>query len=308
MPRIPNRLCSVSLDERLSAAADQATAQDRALAIHDLLEGNSFALSNGKPGPYRLHIGADEQKLILEFRSESGQPLHAFGLSLTPFRRVVKDYVQICDSYVTAVRASNPQSIEAIDMARRAIHNEGGEILKERLKDKAEMDFDTARRLFTLISTITLRGAASRQPAQPQAPTQRMVLFACTLNAIRSPMAAAITHHYFGENIYAASAGVAAGDPDPFVGMVMDEIGIDLKFHRPHSFDDQEDLNFDLLITLSPEAAAKAKDIAKGKAATVENWQVPDPSLTQGSRAQILDAYRAVRDELVKQVQARFGD
>ncbi len=133
------------------------------------------------------------------------------------------------------------------------------------------------------------------------------VLFACTLNAIRSPMAAAIMHHHFGHKVYVASAGIAAGDPDPFVGMIMDEIGIDLKKHRPHSFEDLEDSAFDLLITLSPEALNRAEDMSRTMAIKVENWKIPDPSITQGSRDQILDAYREVRDDLVRRVTERFG-
>lgn len=133
------------------------------------------------------------------------------------------------------------------------------------------------------------------------------VLFACTLNAIRSPMAAAIMHHHFGHKVYVASAGIAAGDPDPFVGMIMDEIGIDLKKHRPHSFEDLEDSAFDLLITLSPEAKAKADDMSRTMAIEIENWVITDPSQTQGSREQILDSYREVRDDIVKKVKTRFG-
>jgi len=132
------------------------------------------------------------------------------------------------------------------------------------------------------------------------------VLFACTLNAIRSPMAAAILHHFYGSKVYVASCGIAAGDPDPFVGMVMDEIGIDLKTHRPHSFEDLEDSAFDLLITLSPEAEKRAQDMARTMAIEVENWNIQDPSTSTGSREQILDSYRAVRDDLVKRVKARF--
>jgi protein-tyrosine-phosphatase len=133
------------------------------------------------------------------------------------------------------------------------------------------------------------------------------VLFACTMNAIRSPMAAAIMHHYFGHKIYVASAGIAAGDPDPFVGLIMDEIGIDLKKHRPHSFEDLEDSAFDLLITLSPEAQSRAEDMARTMAIAVENWTIDDPSRVTGSREQILESYRTVRDDLVKRVTERFG-
>ena len=133
------------------------------------------------------------------------------------------------------------------------------------------------------------------------------VLFACTLNAIRSPMAAAILHHQLGHKIYVASAGIAAGDPDPFVGLIMDEIGIDLKKHRPHSFEDLEDSAFDLLITLSNEAELRAKDMSRTMAIQVENWSIDDPSRVTGSREQILDSYRAVRDDLVKRVMERFS-
>jgi protein-tyrosine-phosphatase len=133
------------------------------------------------------------------------------------------------------------------------------------------------------------------------------VLFACTLNAIRSPMAAAIMHHHYGHKVYVASCGIAAGDPDPFVGMIMDEIGIDLKKHRPHSFEDLEDSAFDLLVTLSSEAKMKADDMSRTMAIEIESWSVLDPSQTQGSREQILDAYRAVRDDIVKKVRTRFG-
>ena len=133
------------------------------------------------------------------------------------------------------------------------------------------------------------------------------VLFACTLNAIRSPMAAAIMHHLYGDRIYVASAGIAAGDPDPFVALIMDEIGIDLKKHRPHSFEDLEDSAFDLVITLSPEADDKARALSRTMAFRIENWPVADPSAGTGSREQILGCYRCVRDDLLKRVKARFG-
>lgn len=132
------------------------------------------------------------------------------------------------------------------------------------------------------------------------------VLFICTQNAIRSPMAAALMHHHAGHKIYVASAGIRAGDPDPFVGMIMDEVGLDLTRHRPHSLDDLADSAFDLIITLSPEAEAAAREMAKTMAIETENWPTPDPSTTQGSRSQILDAYRDVRDGLKKRVEERF--
>ncbi len=134
------------------------------------------------------------------------------------------------------------------------------------------------------------------------------ILFACTQNAIRSPMAAALMHRHLGHKIYVASAGVMAGDPDPFVGAIMDEIGLDLTRHRPHSFDDLADSAFDLVITLSPEAQKFAEDIAKTTAIKVEHWSIIDPSTEQGNRAQKLEAYRNVRDDLAKRIKARFED
>jgi protein-tyrosine-phosphatase len=133
------------------------------------------------------------------------------------------------------------------------------------------------------------------------------VLFVCTQNAIRSPMAAAIAHHLCGHRIYVASAGVTAGDPDPFVGVVMDEIGLDLTRHRPHSLDDLSDNAFDLVITLSPEANARALELGKTSAFAHQHWPTPDPSAVQGNRETILGAYREVRDGLKKRVAEMFG-
>jgi protein-tyrosine-phosphatase len=133
------------------------------------------------------------------------------------------------------------------------------------------------------------------------------VLYICTQNAIRSPMAAAITHHLMGHKIYVASAGIEAGDPDPFVGIVMDEIGLDLTRHRPHSLDDLADAGFDLAITLSPQAQHHAEDMTRTTAIAVEHWPINDPSLTQGNREQKLEAYRTVRDEIMARVRERFG-
>jgi protein-tyrosine-phosphatase len=133
------------------------------------------------------------------------------------------------------------------------------------------------------------------------------VLFFCTQNAIRSPMAAALMHHAAGHKVYVASAGIRAGDPDPFVGTIMDEIGLDLTRHRPHAIEDLADSGFDLLITLSPEAETYARELARTMAIDVENWPTPDPSITQGSRNQILEAYRDVRDTLQKKIDERFN-
>lgn len=147
--------------------------------------------------------------------------------------------------------------------------------------------------------------AAPARPSRPQA-----VLFSCGLNAVRSPIAAGLFRHLFGKRIYVASAGVQKGDLDPFAVAVMEEIGIDISRHRPHTFeelDDLEGLNFDLIVTLSPPAHHKALELTRTLASDVEYWPTPDPTATEGSREQRLDGYRAVRDQLLAHMRERFG-
>jgi protein-tyrosine-phosphatase len=144
----------------------------------------------------------------------------------------------------------------------------------------------------------------------PQGVRPQSVLFACGQNVIRSPMAMALAKHLFGKNIYVGSAGVKPGEPDPFAIAAMEEIGLDISKHRPHTFeelDEWEGLNFDLIVTLSPEAHHKALDLTRTLAADVEYWPTPDPSDTGGNREQKLDAYRELRDQLMKRIRERFG-
>ncbi|MGA7329384.1 MAG: arsenate reductase ArsC [Rhodomicrobium sp.] len=141
-----------------------------------------------------------------------------------------------------------------------------------------------------------------RSTDQPQS-----VLFACNMNAIRSPMAAAIMRYLAGERIYVRSAGVRPGEPDPFAIAVMDEIGIEITRHQPRSIEELEDTSFDLIITLAPEAHHKALELTRTNAVEVEYWPTLDPSATMGNREQVLSAYRAVRDQLFDRIKARFG-
>src|SRR5690606_16506337 len=136
----------------------------------------------------------------------------------------------------------------------------------------------------------------------------KAVLFACTMNVIRSPMAAAILRHLAGSRIYVESAGVRAGEPDPFVQEVMNEIGIDLSRHRPRTLRELDDTTFDLIITLSPEAHHQALELTRTMAVDVEYWPTLDVSLVVevGNRAQILEAYRSVRDSLFNRIKERF--
>jgi protein-tyrosine-phosphatase len=133
------------------------------------------------------------------------------------------------------------------------------------------------------------------------------VLYACSHNAIRSPMAAAMMKHLYGHRVFVSSCGVRAGEDDPFVHAVMDEIGIRLGRHRPQSFDDLDDTNFDMVISLSPEAHHRALEMTRTQAIEAEYWPTLDPSAVAGSREQILDAYRDVRDGLYMRIRKRFG-
>lgn len=148
------RLIAVELDDTIGRGPSADAEHERAVAIYDLLEANTFKLSHDLPGPYRLRLSSVENRLVFTFLDTTENPAYTIALSLSPFRRVVKDYFMICDSYYNAIRSASPSQIETIDMARRSIHNEGSELLQERLKGKAEFDFDTARRLFTLVCAL----------------------------------------------------------------------------------------------------------------------------------------------------------
>lgn len=132
------------------------------------------------------------------------------------------------------------------------------------------------------------------------------LLFACNHNQIRSPMAEAIMKYLHGRRLYVQSAGVRAGEHDPFVDEVLDEIGIDIRKHRPRTFDEIEDSYFDLVVSLAPEAQHKAVELTRSSATELEFWRMPDPSLVEGSRAVRLDAYRDLRDLLLRRIRERF--
>ena len=152
------RLVAVVLDEQSIGRSNPDVEHERQVAIYDLLEQNSFAPLGHDDGPYTLHLSINGTRLVFDIRLEDGTPVIAHLFSLTPLRRIVKDYYMICDSYYQAIRTATPDKIEAIDMGRRAIHNDGSRILMERLKEKVVIDVDTARRLFTLICVLHWKG------------------------------------------------------------------------------------------------------------------------------------------------------
>lgn len=156
------RIIDITLDERTILWRSADIEQERRIAIYDLLEENFFAPqrvhADGYAGPYRVLLRVEEGRLVIEIKREDDEPLEAVILSLGRFRRPIRDYFAICDSYYQAISNASPQQIETVDMARRAIHNDAAEILIERLDGKIKVDFDTARRLFTLICVLHIKG------------------------------------------------------------------------------------------------------------------------------------------------------
>ena len=152
------RLIDIELDESIGRSTPDVE-HERAVAIFDLIEENSFCpVGDTGTGPYKLKLSLAEHRLVFAIARENGEAVATHILSLTPFRRIVKDYYMICESYYAAIRTSTPSQIEAIDMGRRGLHNDGSQTLRDRLDGKIDIDFDTARRLFTLVCVLHWRG------------------------------------------------------------------------------------------------------------------------------------------------------
>lgn len=299
----PNRLVTVTLDPNTITSINPDEVHEWRIAIYDLLEDNSFRPARvTATGPYALHMSIVGNFIVLDVRHpETFQPIAAHYLSLTPFRRLIRDYFRIREAYYEAIRSAQPFQIETVDMARRGLHNDAAELLRTRLTNKIIIDLNTARRLFTLICAV--QPYASRiDESKSELPT---VLFVCSMNSVRSPIAAALARQAFPGRIIARSVGVNGGKADQFVHAVMEEIGIDMSVHTPHILDELVANRFDLVITLSddaPDAVAR-----KGLEATaIEHWDVPDPSLVEGSRDHVLTAYRELRNNLKQRVKQRL--
>lgn len=148
------RIAALDLDVRSLAAVSPEANQEQMVAIHDLIADNQFALVDGCAGPYGITLSTKDNKLVFDVADQPSGDRYVIALSVSPFRRIVRDYLMMCDSYYDAVRHARPEQIETVDMARRATHNEGAELLIERLDGKASTDFPTARRLFTLMCAL----------------------------------------------------------------------------------------------------------------------------------------------------------
>jgi uncharacterized protein (UPF0262 family) len=151
-------IVDIVLDEKSVVRRNPQVEHERKVAIYDLLEENRFSPKAGFDGPFRLILGAVDNRLVFDIRSADDTPLAEVVLPLASFRRVVKDYFMICESYFEAIKTASPSRIEAIDMGRRGLHNEGAELLREKLEAEIDIDTDTARRLFTLVCVLHIRG------------------------------------------------------------------------------------------------------------------------------------------------------
>ncbi len=151
------RIAKITLDEHTVVWRSQQVEHERRTAIHDLIEENRFTPAGGFDGPFNIRLAIRDNSLVFQVSSQSGRSLTEFDLSLGSFRAVVRDYFLISESYFNAIKTLSPSRIEAIDMGRKGLHDEGAEMLRERLAGKAEMDLDTARRLFTLICVLHIR-------------------------------------------------------------------------------------------------------------------------------------------------------
>ncbi len=158
MPRRDQRIAKITLDEHSVVRRNADVEHERAVAITDLLADNSFVPKSSLAGPFHLHLDVASSRLVMDIRDTADKSLEQVVLPLSPFRKIVKDYFMICGSYYSAVREASPSKIEAIDMGRRALHDEGGEKLRERIADQVEVDLNTARRLFTLLCVLHIRG------------------------------------------------------------------------------------------------------------------------------------------------------
>ncbi len=299
-----DRIVTVTLDPSTISSVNPDEVHEWRVAIYDLVEDNRFYPARvTATGPYALHLSIIGNYILLDVRDpETFKPIAAHYLSLTPFRKLIRDYFRIRESYYEAIRSAQPYQIEAVDMGRRGMHNDAAELLRTRLKNKLVIDLETARRLFTLICAVQPY-AARMDERDGKHPT---VLFVCSMNSVRSPIAAALARRAFPEELIARSAGVSSGKADGFVHEVMEEIGVDMSVHTPHTMRELVATRFDLVVTLSEDARAA---VAQGDldAAALEHWPMDDPSLIEGPRDMKLDAYRALRDALDKRIRDRLG-
>lgn len=299
-----DKIVTITLDPQTITSIDPDEVHEWRVAIYDLIEENRFFPARvTAQGPFALHLSIVGNYILLDVRHpKTFEPIAAHYLSLTPFRGLIRDYFRIRESYYEAIKSASSMQIEAVDMGRRGLHNEAADVLTTRLENKLVMDHETARRLFTLICAVQPYAARTdqRDSGLP------VVLFVCSMNSVRSPIAAALARRAFRGRLIARSAGVRGGTADGFVREVMDEIGIDMSVHTPHTLDELAATPLDLVITLSEDAR---EEVARRglEARQYEHWPIDDPTLVEGNRDARLSAYRSLRDDLQARIGERLG-
>lgn len=298
-----DKIVSVTLDPNTITSSDPDEVHEWRNAIFDLVEENAFRPARVKTnGPFALHISIMGNYIVFDVRNpENFEPIAAHYLSLTPFRDLIRDYFRIRESYYEAIKTASTYQIEAVDMGRRGLHNDAADLLRFRLDNKLEMDANTARRLFTLICAIQPY-AARIDERDSGLPT---VLFVCSMNSVRSPMAAALARHQFPGKLISRSVGSRSGIADGMVHQAMAPLGIDMSVHTPHTMDELVATHFDLVVTLSDEARAAVaeRDL---HADEIEHWDTEDPTLVEGNRDTRLAAYVQLRDGLMRRIGERL--
>lgn len=296
-----DKIVSVTLDPNTITSSNPDEVHEWRNAIYDLVEENAFRPARvAAVGPFALHISIVGNYIVFDVRNpENFEPIAAHYLSLSPFRGLIRDYFRVRESYYEAIKSGSTYQIEAVDMGRRGLHNDAADLLRSRLDNKLELDASTARRLFTLICAIQPY-AARIDERDSGLPT---VLFVCSMNSVRSPMAAALARHLFPGKLIARSAGSRSGVADGMVQAVMSPLGIDMSVHTPHTMDELVATHFDLVVTLSQEARAAVAD-RHLDAAEIEHWESEDPTLIEGNRDNRIAAYTQLRDGLMR----RIGD
>lgn len=298
-----DKIVSVTLDPNTITSSDPDEVHEWRNAIFDLVEENVFRPDRvSATGPFALHISIVGNYIVFDVRHpENFEPIAAHYLSLTPFRGLIRDYFRVRESYYEAIRSGSTYQIEAVDMGRRGLHNDAADLLRARLENKLHMDANTARRLFTLMCAIQPY-AARVDERDSGLPT---VLFVCSMNSVRSPMAAALARHQFPGKLIARSAGARSGIADGLVHAAMSPLGIDMSVHTPHTMDELVATHFDLVVTLSDEARDAVAE-RQLDAAEFEHWQTDDPTLNEGNRENRLAAYTQLRDGLMRRIGERL--
>ena len=298
MSESEHRIAALELDQKSIVRWSPQVEHERSVAIFDLLEGNFFKLADGGEGPYSVVLSLRESNIVFTITAEGRTEPIEIVLTTRAFRRVIKDYFMICDSYFQAIKGATPSRIEfdrhgpARPAQRRFRHpaRRPGRPGRDRPRHRP--------------APVHAGVRAARPGLMRELPGS--VLFACSQNAIRSPMAENIMRYFHGRKVFVQSAGVRASELDPFAVAVMDEIGIDLSRHRPRTFEQLDDDYFDVVISLSPEAQHRAVEMTRNNHCELKFWHMPDPSVVEGSRELRLDAYRALRDLLMRRIREEF--